>query len=176
MLSVITERRDRRPDGLHVPRILVVDDESMIVDFIIRALSRTGEYGLIITNLVMPDLDGYAMLTRLLRERPEQPVLVPSCLADVTTKVRCLELGAQDYLSRPFCLDELVARGSRRCAVRDTSSRCSKFGFMLGRSAVTIWARRLRGASPATKIASGAAAARRGRHRHLLRASPRIGG
>ena len=116
MLSVITERRDRRPDGLRVPRILVVDDEPMIVEFTIRALSRTGEYGLVIMDLVMPELDGYAMLTRLLRERPEQPVLVLSCLADVTTKVRCLELGAQDYLTtgKPVIVN-FFASGCQPC-------------------------------------------------------------
>ena len=101
----------------------------MIVDFMIRALdaagyaidfandgsagldlARTGDYSLVIMDLVMPEPDGYTFLTRLLRERPEQPVLVLSCLADVTSKVRCLELGAHDYLTKPFSLDELVAR------------------------------------------------------------------
>ena len=50
------------------------------------------------------------MLTELIRARPEQPVLVLSCLDDVPTKVSCLDLGAQDYLTKPFSLDELLAR------------------------------------------------------------------
>ena len=45
-----------------------------------------------------------------MRERPEQPVLVLSCLDDVTTKVTCLDLGAHDYLTKPFSLEELLAR------------------------------------------------------------------
>lgn len=129
MLSVITDRLSAPADTTHIPRILVVDDEPKIVDIIARALSavgyaidfandgpmglalaRTGDYGLVIIDLVMPELDGYTMLIRLMRERPQQPVLVLSCLADVTTKVRCLELGAHDYLTKPFSLDELVAR------------------------------------------------------------------
>jgi DNA-binding response OmpR family regulator len=58
----------------------------------------------------MPDLDGRHILRQLLAQRREQPVLVLSCLADVTTKVDCLELGAQDYLTKPFSLAELLAR------------------------------------------------------------------
>ena len=58
----------------------------------------------------MPDMDGREILARLRHERPDQAVLVLSCLADVTTKVDCLELGAQDYLTKPFSLAELLAR------------------------------------------------------------------
>jgi DNA-binding response OmpR family regulator len=111
------------------PRILLVEDEPGIRDFITRALItsgyevvtagngtdglrlvRDGDYGLVILDLVMPDIDGRIVLVQVLRERPEQAVLVLSCLADVTTKVNCLELGAQDYLTKPFSLAELLAR------------------------------------------------------------------
>ena len=69
-----------------------------------------GDYDLIILDLIMPDMDGRVFLAQLPRERREQGVLVLSCLADVTTKVDCLELGAQDYLTKPFSLAELLAR------------------------------------------------------------------
>ena len=111
------------------PRILLVDDEPRIRDFISRALETAGyavdaacsgteglrlavagDYDLIILDLIMPDMDGRVFLAQLLRERREQGVLVLSCLADVTTKVDCLELGAQDYLTKPFSLAELLAR------------------------------------------------------------------
>ncbi len=110
-------------------RLLVVDDEPRIRDFVARALASAGyaidfsdngndglrqavagDYDLVILDLVMPDLDGREILTQLRRERPDQAVLVLSCLADVTTKVDCLELGAQDYLTKPFSLAELLAR------------------------------------------------------------------
>jgi len=116
-------------EGAGGPRILLVDDEPRIRDFISRALETAGyavdaacsgteglqqavagDYDLIILDLIMPDLDGRVFLTQLLRERREQGVLVLSCLADVTTKVDCLELGAQDYLTKPFSLAELLAR------------------------------------------------------------------
>jgi two-component system, OmpR family, response regulator len=120
---------DRSAHGPAVPRILVVDDEPEICDFVIRALSAAGyaidfactgadglhralasEYSLIILDLVMPEPDGRAILAQLRREHREQPVLVLSCLTDVTTKVDCLDLGAQDYLTKPFSLAELLAR------------------------------------------------------------------
>ena len=110
-------------------RLLVVDDEPQIREFIARALTAAGyaidfagsgkaglsqataeDYDLVILDLVMPDMDGREILARLRHERPDQAVLVLSCLADVTTKVDCLELGAQDYLTKPFSLAELLAR------------------------------------------------------------------
>jgi len=109
--------------------ILLVDDEPGIQSFVSRALSvagyaidcaqngadavqmaRTGEYRLIILDLVMPGLDGREVLVQLLRAHPDQSVLVLSCLDDVTTKVACLDLGAHDYLTKPFSLGELLAR------------------------------------------------------------------
>jgi DNA-binding response OmpR family regulator len=111
------------------PRILLVEDEPRIRDFITRALRTAGyevsaarcgneglhmaqasDYDLVILDLIMPDIDGRIVLAEVLKERREQAVLVLSCLADVTTKVDCLELGAQDYLTKPFSLAELLAR------------------------------------------------------------------
>jgi two-component system, OmpR family, response regulator len=111
------------------PRILVVDDEPGIRAFIGRALNAAGyptdfaangiealdlalasHYDLIILDLVMPDMSGQDVLDHLLVARPDQAVLVLSCLADVASKVDCLERGAQDYLTKPFSLAELLAR------------------------------------------------------------------
>ena len=110
-------------------RVLTVDDEPNIRSFIGRALTAagyqtdsastgteglrqalTGQYDLIILDLVMPDMKGRDFLDRLLSQRPDQAVMVLSCLADVPTKVDCLERGAQDYLTKPFSLAELLAR------------------------------------------------------------------
>jgi two-component system, OmpR family, response regulator len=111
------------------PRLLVVDDEPGIRAFIGRALNAAGyltdfaatgsealglalarHYDLVILDLVMPEMPGQEVLDRLLAARPGQGVLVLSCLADVTSKVSCLERGAQDYLTKPFSLAELLAR------------------------------------------------------------------
>jgi DNA-binding response OmpR family regulator len=110
-------------------RILIVDDEPNIRSFIGRALGAAGyltdfspsgsqglrhalggHYDLIILDLVMPDMDGGSVLDQVLRARPDQAVMVLSCVAAVATKVDCLERGAQDYLTKPFSLAELLAR------------------------------------------------------------------
>lgn len=110
-------------------RILVADDEPGIRAFIGRALDAAGyatdfaatgaealrralgrHYDLIILDLVMPEMTGQVVLERLLAARPDQAVLVLSCLSDVASKVECLERGAQDYLTKPFSLAELLAR------------------------------------------------------------------
>ena len=111
------------------PRILVVDDEPEVRDFVIRALVAAGYtvdsatngadgltqladhgYALVILDLVMPEADGRTVLATLQKGRPDQPVIVLSCVSDVATKVDCLDLGATDYLTKPFSLAELLAR------------------------------------------------------------------
>jgi DNA-binding response OmpR family regulator len=107
-------------------RILVVDDEPEIGGLVERvlaadgyAVSRAGDgrdglelalsggYDLVILDLIMPGLSGPEVLARLPRD---QPVLVLSCMSDVITKVGCLDLGARDYLTKPFQIAELLAR------------------------------------------------------------------
>ena len=106
-----------------------MDDEPHIRSFIGRALTAAGyltdcaadgtqglkqalegHYDLVILDLVMADMDGCDVLGQLLRLRPDQTVMVLSCVADVATKVDCLERGARDYLTKPFSLAELLAR------------------------------------------------------------------
>jgi two-component system, OmpR family, response regulator len=113
--------------------ILVADDEPKIRSFVGRALNMAGyetdfaddgaialraalqkRYDLVILDLVMPGVDGRQALRQLLATRPGQPVIVLSCVADVTAKVEMLELGAQDYLTKPFALAELIARVKAR--------------------------------------------------------------
>ena len=113
----------------YLGRILMADDEPKIRSFVGRALTAAGyhtefaengaqalqyalgsHYDLVILDLLMPDLDGRQVLGTLLRARPRQAVIVLSCVADVAAKVDCLERGAQDYLTKPFSLAELLAR------------------------------------------------------------------
>jgi DNA-binding response OmpR family regulator len=67
-------------------------------------------FDLVILDLRLPDVDGYALLMRAASMETEQRVLVLSAVTDVRSKVHCLELGACDYVTKPFELAELVAR------------------------------------------------------------------
>src|SRR3954454_16065985 len=112
-----------------MPSVLVLDDEPRIAEFVARALEENGltvaratdgsaglaavaasSFDLVVLDLLMPGLSGQGVLRHLRHHHPSQRVLVLSALSDVESKVRCLELGAADYLVKPFALAELVAR------------------------------------------------------------------
>jgi DNA-binding response OmpR family regulator len=112
-----------------VRRILVVEDEARILDFLARGLkadgmtvdwARTGtdavkrvrdlRYDLVLLDLVLPQLNGLAVLDRIQLTQPDLPVIVVSARGDVATKLRAFELGARDYVEKPFSLEELLAR------------------------------------------------------------------
>jgi DNA-binding response OmpR family regulator len=132
MLAEADERARAAPPA----RILVVDDEPRILRFVVRGLraegyevdsadtgtdglrkALQGRFDLVILDLLMPGLDGASVLHRLVAERPRQAVIVLSCLTATATKVRCLEAGAEDYLAKPFSMDELLARVRARLRV-----------------------------------------------------------
>lgn len=121
-------------------RILVIDDEQRILDFVSRGLAAEGylvdvasdaaaglraaldqDHDLVILDLLLPDRGGLDVLRHLVHRRPGQPVIVLSALSDTTSKVESLELGAQDYLAKPFSFEELLARV--RARLRDARSR-----------------------------------------------------
>jgi two-component system KDP operon response regulator KdpE len=110
------------------PRILVVDDESQIrraLDIALRghgyevqlaegsapALVQLGTDppDLLILDLMLPDLDGLSLL-RELRAWSDIPVIVLSARGEEATKIEALDLGADDYLTKPFGIGELLAR------------------------------------------------------------------
>jgi DNA-binding response OmpR family regulator len=110
-------------------RILVIEDEPRIQAFLTRGLGAEGftvegsgdgerglerglqeSFDLVILDLLLPGLDGLTLLGKLQRHRPELPVLILSARSDLATKLRGFELGARDYLAKPFSLDELIAR------------------------------------------------------------------
>ena len=135
-----------RDQAMSEGRILLIDDEQRILNFVRRGLEAEGmtvdpapdgmeglrlalsrSYDLIILDLVMPGLDGHAVLQRILEQKPTQAVLVLSALSDLASKVSSLELGAEDYISKPFSLEELLARvhARLRSASRSGPTRLS---------------------------------------------------
>jgi two-component system copper resistance phosphate regulon response regulator CusR len=124
-----------------VCNVLLIDDEERILNFVRRGLEAEGmavdvapngeaglhlalsrPYDLVILDLVMPGLDGHAVLRRILEHKPAQPVLILSALNDTASKVSSLEGGAEDYISKPFSLEELLARVRARLRVAARSS------------------------------------------------------
>lgn len=110
-------------------RLLVIEDETRIRSFLARgfeaegytvdgadngrdglALALANRYDLVLLDLLLPRLDGLQVLRELQTRRPELPVLILSARTDLPTKLRGFELGACDYLPKPFSLDELLAR------------------------------------------------------------------
>jgi two-component system copper resistance phosphate regulon response regulator CusR len=110
-------------------RILVIEDEPRILEFLARGLeaegfsvlgARDGQEGLrlaekaacdlVILDLLLPRLDGLSVLRALETARPDLPVVIVSARADLKTKLNGFDLGARDYLTKPFSLDELLAR------------------------------------------------------------------
>jgi two-component system, OmpR family, KDP operon response regulator KdpE len=113
---------------MDMKRILVVDDESQITRVLRRSLSahhfevRTAADGvaalemfndlgadLVITDLSMPDMDGIA-LCKQLRKFSSVPIIVLSVKGDEKIKVEALDAGADDYVTKPFGMEELLAR------------------------------------------------------------------
>jgi DNA-binding response OmpR family regulator len=141
-------------------RILVVEDEERVASFLGKglrahgyavewvrsgqdALARAMDPGvsLVILDLGLPDLDGLDVLAGM-RERGSQvPVLVLSARGRVNDRVRGLNLGADDYLGKPFAFEELLARvraNLRPRAVPDSVIRFGGICIDLVRREVTI--------------------------------------
>jgi two-component system copper resistance phosphate regulon response regulator CusR len=110
-------------------RILVIEDEPRILAFLSRGLEAegfvvdgvgdgsaglahavAGRYDLVILDLLLPKLGGLDLLRQLQRQRPDLPVVIVSARSDLPTKLRGFDLGACDYISKPFSFDELLAR------------------------------------------------------------------
>ena len=110
-------------------RILVVDDESSISDLVgmalryegfepavahngIEALSKTQSFrpSLIVLDIMLPDIDGFEVARRLRADRSRVPILFLTARDASTDKVRGLTIGGDDYVTKPFSVEELVAR------------------------------------------------------------------
>ena len=120
------------------PRILVIEDESQLRYALRRYLDESGysvrdaedgaaglrEFAsfrpdVVLLDLMLPDMNGVE-ICRAIRESNETPIVVLSALGEEKTKVQALDEGADDYLTKPFGMDELLAR--IRVALRHGSS------------------------------------------------------
>lgn len=110
-------------------RILAIEDDPSIVRVLQRGLSAhghqvisadNGEDGvqlatdpsidIVLLDIALPILDGHAVLARIRAVRPTVPILMLTARDDLDTKVHVLNAGADDYLTKPFAFEELLAR------------------------------------------------------------------
>jgi two-component system copper resistance phosphate regulon response regulator CusR len=110
-------------------RILIAEDDSALASFVkkgldaehyavdvsndgdqARAMAGEFDYDLVVLDLNLPHLDGVAVLRYLRTRKPSMPILVLTGRTRVEDRVQCLDLGADDYLGKPFSFSELSAR------------------------------------------------------------------
>ena len=109
--------------------VLLVEDERAIADFIARGLEAegyavraaadgeegerlalSGDFDLVILDVMLPGRDGFSILESIRKALPLLPVLLLTARGEIEDRVRGLDLGADDYLTKPFAFDELSAR------------------------------------------------------------------
>jgi len=125
-------RVDSRPAPGHdaaVMRLLVVEDDKKIASFVVNGLKQSGyavdhsadgesalilaentPYDAAIVDLMLPKLDGLSLIQRLRAQGQRLPVLILSAKASVDDRVKGLQAGSDDYLTKPFAFSELLAR------------------------------------------------------------------
>jgi len=110
-------------------RILIVEDEKKTAAYLKKGLSesgfvvdvaeqgedglhlaRTGDYDLILLDVMLPQQDGWSVLTEMRRSGKQTPILFVTARDSIQDRVKGLELGADDYLVKPFAFSELLAR------------------------------------------------------------------
>lgn len=109
--------------------ILIVEDDARVADFLVRGLraegyrvqlartgtdglqlARTLESGLLLLDVMLPGMNGLDLCQTLRAEGSHVPILMLTSLSDIDDRVAGLRLGADDYLTKPFAFEELLAR------------------------------------------------------------------
>ena len=120
---------ERQPTMIDPMRILVVEDDKKIASFIVNGLKQNGyavdhsadgedglfraqtiQYDVAIVDLMLPVLDGLKLIQQLRAGGGQMPVLILSAKASVDDRVKGLQAGGDDYVTKPFAFSELLAR------------------------------------------------------------------
>jgi DNA-binding response OmpR family regulator len=141
-------------------RILVVEDEASLADFVSRALTAEGhtvrvghdgptgerlalgdDVALVILDVMLPGKSGLEVLRSIRAAKPSLPVIMLTARGSVEDKVEGLDLGANDYVTKPFSFDELLARV--RAQLRDPG-QASASSLEVGEITLDLRTRRVR--------------------------------
>jgi two-component system, OmpR family, response regulator len=111
-VRVLVTEDDARMAALLGQALTEADHEVRVVGSGERAIDAVGEdpYDLVLLDVMLPRLDGFATCRRLRERGATMPILMLTARDDVEDRVRGLDAGADDYLGKPFSLDELLAR------------------------------------------------------------------
>ncbi len=141
-------------------RVLIVEDDPAIVRFLERGLAAHGHQAIaadnghdgvimaadesvdfVLLDIMLPGMDGQEVLRRIRARRPNLPVLMLTARDEVRDKVSALDGGADDYLTKPFDLDELLARMRAlvRRADQPEASRIEKGDLKLDLRSHRVW-------------------------------------
>ncbi len=118
-------------------RVLIADDEPAVREFLVRALESRGheaaavadgvaalgalegkEFDLLLSDIIMPELDGIALALKVAKERPDMPIVLMTGFADQRRRARNLEALVRDVVAKPFSLEQI-------CAIVDDALRAS---------------------------------------------------
>ena len=143
----------RTENSLHNMRILVIEDDPKLAAFVAGglrqsgflvdhaadgqdglALARQGHYSAAVVDIMLPKLDGLALIETLRAEKNRLPVIILSARAKLDDRIRGLQSGGDDYLTKPFAFSELLARVQsliRRAEPGDTAVELAVGGITL---------------------------------------------
>jgi two-component system OmpR family response regulator len=141
-----------------VMRVLVVEDDKKIASFVVKGLKQSGfavdhsadgeeglfmaqsvNYDAIIVDLMLPKLDGLSLIQKLRAQGSRVPVLILSAKASVDDRVKGLQAGGDDYLTKPFAFSELLARV--QALIRRASQTAEPMKLVVGDLAMDLLAR-----------------------------------
>jgi two-component system OmpR family response regulator len=141
-------------------RVLVTEDETVMANLVSQALTEEGHdvrvvgsgeraidavressYDLVLLDVMLPGLDGFSTCRRMRERGAGMPVLMLTARDDVDDRVRGLDAGADDYLCKPFSLDELLARvrALLRRGPADFGARVALGDLVLDAGTLTLW-------------------------------------
>jgi DNA-binding NtrC family response regulator len=119
--------REKNPKGVEVMRILAIDDEQIVLDSVRKILTQENyevdcflsskeglahalknDYDLVLTDIRMPEIGGMRILRDIKRSKPTLPVIIITGYATIKSAVQAMQLGATNYIEKPFTPDVLI--------------------------------------------------------------------